>query len=377
MRIPARLLAAVLVAVLAAACGPGGAGGDAAAVVGDDEIPRDLLERIVSAQVEAVEAQAEQQAAQQGGEELSDDELDEQAASIQTQILTVLITFEVFADIAEQRDIEVSDQEVEQAFEAQVEAAGGEEAFGEQLDTLGLGPDEFREVLVTDQVRQQALLADISDDLDEDELEEAFAASGGGQATRTVRHILLEDEDEAEEVVAELEDGADFAELAEERSQDPGSAERGGELDPAPEGSFVPAFDEAVFEAELDELVGPIETEFGFHVLEVIDENEPELDDSRDEIERQVAGQRLQGLLADAYEETDIEVAGGLGEWDEEQSAVVAPGRVGEPETEGGQVPGGQAPGGQAPGDAGGGGGGTPAPAPQGEGDQDPAPSDG
>jgi peptidyl-prolyl cis-trans isomerase C len=82
------------------------------------------------------------------------------------------------------------------------------------------------------------------------------------------KHILVEDEATAEEVVEKLEEGEDFAELASEYSQDPGSAESGGEYGWVARGNFVPEYEEAAFNAELNEPV-IVESEFGYHVIVV------------------------------------------------------------------------------------------------------------
>ena len=80
-------------------------------------------------------------------------------------------------------------------------------------------------------------------------------------------------EEKAEDVKQQLEDGGDFAELAKEYSQDPGSAEKGGDLGCLGKGETVPEFEEAAFGAEQGEIVGPVKTEFGYHILEVTERN--------------------------------------------------------------------------------------------------------
>jgi peptidyl-prolyl cis-trans isomerase C len=90
---------------------------------------------------------------------------------------------------------------------------------------------------------------------------------------RCARHILFnkDQREKAEEVKGQLQNGADFGELAKEHSQDPGSAEQGGDLGCLGRGETVPEFEEAVFNAKEDEIVGPVETKFGYHVIEVTD----------------------------------------------------------------------------------------------------------
>jgi parvulin-like peptidyl-prolyl isomerase len=84
-----------------------------------------------------------------------------------------------------------------------------------------------------------------------------------------VRHILVETEDEANEIIAALNTGESFALLASSRSLDTGSGSQGGELDWQPIDIYVPAFADAVRDAELGTIVGPVESDFGFHIIQV------------------------------------------------------------------------------------------------------------
>jgi peptidyl-prolyl cis-trans isomerase D len=94
------------------------------------------------------------------------------------------------------------------------------------------------------------------------------------------RHILLQVNDQrtASEARSQLEDarrrldnGADFAALAAELSDDPGSKTRGGDLGLFGRGDMVAPFDQAAFSAEIGEVVGPVETDFGLHLIEVLE----------------------------------------------------------------------------------------------------------
>jgi peptidyl-prolyl cis-trans isomerase D len=104
----------------------------------------------------------------------------------------------------------------------------------------------------------------------------------------------------AQGLAAELQGGADFAQLATARSEDRGSAERGGDLGCFPRGRMVPAFDEAVFALSPGELSDPVRSGFGFHLINVLsrtDEGTEPLDAVRERI-RQIVEQRdLQALI--------------------------------------------------------------------------------
>jgi len=117
--------------------------------------------------------------------------------------------------------------------------------------------------------------------------------------TRDTRHILLstnsdENEDEqlakAQSLVTQLRAGADFAKLAEENSQDPGSARQGGSLGQVERGEMVPEFDQAAFELEVGVISDPVKSQFGYHIIQVqkINATEPEpLDVLRFELEEE------------------------------------------------------------------------------------------
>ncbi len=92
-------------------------------------------------------------------------------------------------------------------------------------------------------------------------------------ARATARHILLETQDNCEDIKKQIETGADFAELARQHSKCP-SGQQGGELGEFSPGQMVKEFDDVVFGSELEKIHGPIETQFGFHLIEITSRTE-------------------------------------------------------------------------------------------------------
>lgn len=92
---------------------------------------------------------------------------------------------------------------------------------------------------------------------------------GGTAPYVNARHILVETEEEAQDVLTALQAGESFASLAQAVSTDTGSGAQGGELDWSPTFQFVAPFAEAVETAPIGEIVGPIESEFGYHIIQV------------------------------------------------------------------------------------------------------------
>lgn len=95
------------------------------------------------------------------------------------------------------------------------------------------------------------------------------------------RHILVDTEEEALDIKAALEAGASFADLARAASNDTGSGAVGGELGWSPVLQFVTPFADAVRDAEIGALIGPVETDFGFHLIEVRGREEREISESQ------------------------------------------------------------------------------------------------
>ena len=303
MRTSLRPLLAAFCAVLLASCS---SSGGAAATVDDESISWDELEAAMSAGPAG---------APEGTEESP-----QSVADRQRSVLTILIQDEILQDMGEALGIEVDEEDLDAARERVLESIGGEEALENALSASGLSQEAFEDVIVP----QEALI---------DELR-LTVAEGETLETRTVRHILVETEEEAEDVIAELEAGTEFGELAEERSTDPGSASEGGELGAQARGSFVAPFEEAVWGSELDTIVGPVETQFGFHVIEATDESTLTTEEMDDTQLDQVANAQLAELLQAEWEESEISVDAGIGEWDPATRAVVAPDQVGDPETQ-------------------------------------------
>ena len=130
-----------------------------------------------------------------------------------------------------------------------------------------------------------------------------------GDKEYKVRHILVEKEDEAKEVIVELQKGGKFEKLA-ERSKDSGSKANGGDLDWNAPGNFVKPFSEAMVKLPKGKFTPqPVQTQFGWHVIEVTDIREAKIP-GFDEVKPQLQ-QRLQAQSLDTYFK-ELRTKGGL-----------------------------------------------------------------
>ncbi len=117
-------------------------------------------------------------------------------------------------------------------------------------------------------------------------LAEDLAGAEGTLLYADARHILVETEAEAESALGALRAGESFADLARAISTDPGSGARGGELGETFVGNYVPEFRKAIEEAEIGELVGPVQSEFGYHILQVRSKDERAGDEYASQLEQ-------------------------------------------------------------------------------------------
>lgn len=103
------------------------------------------------------------------------------------------------------------------------------------------------------------------------------------------KHILVKEEEEANKIKTEIEAGKTFEEAAKEYSTCP-SKERGGDLGQFSKGQMVPEFEDAAFAAEIGALVGPVKTQFGYHLI-LVDKKLPEKINAFDEVEEAIKKQ--------------------------------------------------------------------------------------
>ncbi|MBI1180289.1 MAG: peptidylprolyl isomerase [Alphaproteobacteria bacterium] len=113
-------------------------------------------------------------------------------------------------------------------------------------------------------------------------------------------HILVKTKEEAEDIIKQLDNGADFAKIAKEKSQDPGSGARGGELGYFQPDQMVPEFAKAVTALKPGEVSKePVRSQFGWHVIKVEDIRPVSFEDSKDQLKEELADKVREEILAD------------------------------------------------------------------------------
>jgi len=176
----------------------------------------------------------------------------------QDQVLQQMVQVEIAGQLAAAEGIVLEDAELEDELLKAMNAilqSGQYESWEEYLTAIGSTQEAFEQ-----QIRIYLLF------------QKLLEAHGGPEEVEQVHaaHILVETEEVGAEVLAKLEAGESFADLAKEYSTDPGSKDQGGNLGWFPRGTMVPEFEAAAFALNPGETSGLVQTQYGYHIIQVL-----------------------------------------------------------------------------------------------------------
>lgn len=173
--------------------------------------------------------------------------------------------------------------------EAKKQGLDTTEDFRTQMD-LARQTLLIRELFANYQKTSPVTDADIQAEYDK------FAAANSGKEYRA-RHILVEKEDQAKAIIAQLKKGGKFDEIAKKSSKDPGSGANGGDLDWANPSNYVPEFSQALIKLTKGQTTEtPVKSQFGYHIIrldDVRDAQLPKFDDVKPQIAQQLQQQKM------------------------------------------------------------------------------------
>jgi peptidyl-prolyl cis-trans isomerase C len=200
------------------------------------------------------------------------------------------------------------------------ELVGSELAYQEAVKQ---GVDKQSDLLIASEIGQRklvvnAFLADFmkKNPVSEADKKEAYEQYKKelGDKEYNARHILVKTESEAADILAQLKKGSDFAKLAKEKSLDPGSKEKGGDLGWFSPAGMVKPFSDAVSALKKGETSSaPVQTQFGWHVIKMLDSRAtqvPSYDKVKEGLERTLQQRKLEKLMLGLKEKAKIDVPG-------------------------------------------------------------------
>ena len=186
---------------------------------------------------------------------------------------------------------------------ARKEGLADTEEYKRQI--VWLEAQALREAYVRKRTAELVKDADVKSRYDE------AKAQVSGQKEIQASHILLKTEEEAKAVIADLDKGGDFAEIAKEKSTGP-SGPRGGDLGFFGKGRMVPEFEKAAMALEKGTYTKePVKTQFGFHVIKKVDERDqpfPEFKDVEERIRTSLQAEKLQVIVKELRDKAKVEL---------------------------------------------------------------------
>ena len=171
-----------------------------------------------------------------------------------------------------------------------------------------------RRQLVAGEVIEENMAAEVTEEALNEAYEETYGSAGPTDEFNAA-HILVETEEEAQAIIAEVEAGADFAEVAKEKSTGP-SGPNGGSLGWFGPGMMVPEFETAVVALDVGAVSEPVQTQFGWHVIKLTDKrlkDAPALETVKAELETQIRQIRVQQSIEEITAAADVDRAAAEG----------------------------------------------------------------
>lgn len=258
-------------------------------------------------------------------------------AEFVAQIVTRAIYYELVSQELDKRKVKVDAADLANArkeLESQIasDPQTGEPDTAKGRAILAKFSKSYQETLVRRQAEVSKLQEILSKvDTSDAALRKYFDAHREDFTEVCAKHVLVDTKAEADAVAAELRGGADFAAVAKAKSKDTGSAQQGGDLGCASPGQYVEEFKKATLDQPVGAIGDPVQTQFGYHVIQVYDRKAPTFDDAtKEKVRQQLEAERGNAIntwLEDAIKQATVKLNPRYGTWDK-TPADGSPGHV-------------------------------------------------
>ncbi len=214
------------------------------------------------------------------------------------EALNALILDKIIALELEENNIKISQDQIDAEYQVAVEAYGDEATMEQALAYYGFTKDEFLKNIEMNLSIEALIEPSIT--ITDEEIEAYFEENKDdfNEAEQVkASHILVATEEEANDVLAKIQSGDSFEELAKEYSTDTVSATNGGDLGYFTKYEMVEEFSNAAFSLDINEVSEPVKTTYGYHIIKVTDKKDAKiatLEDSKDEVKEILKDQKIQ-----------------------------------------------------------------------------------
>jgi parvulin-like peptidyl-prolyl isomerase len=285
----------------------------AAAVVNEDKIEEDRFQQELKFLLADPRFAAEIPAGEAG---------EAQREDLGRRYLTFLIHQQMVETYAADHDIEVDDAEVDTLLQSQVDQLGGQAEYDRILRETDTSESDVRHLLEQQVLRQEVAEAVVAERVTDADLQETYQQRELEFSQVDVAHILVNSQAEAERIARQATP-QNFAQLARRFSLDDASATNGGDLGIQRAADLVGPFATAALETPVGEISGPVESEFGFHVIYVKDRQVQPFEEVRDQLLEEVRGDLFAQWLFGQLRRADIRVNPRYGYFDQDAGAVL------------------------------------------------------
>lgn len=231
-----------------------------------------------------------------------------QDQKLKQNILDKLIVEELISQKSKEKDISVSDEEIDKRLEQIKSSLGGEEQYDEFLSSNNISKEYFKastkkEILMDKYYNDYLETTEI----EQEEIEKFFEENKDDLVVLRARHILVNNEDDAKKVVERLNAGEEFEEVALTESLDSVSAAQGGDLGYFTRGGMIKEFSDAAFALEVGEISEIVKTEVGYHIIKLEDKKET-LEDLQEQIAMVIKEQKYEFNIKELRDKADVKV---------------------------------------------------------------------
>lgn len=251
---------------------------------------------------------------QYGSDYETNPDLAEQVKALRTQALNLLVEQKIMIKKAEELGLEPTQEEVDTGVTEYIEglkqSLGGEDALIKALEDINLTLDEYTAKL-NDSIKVNLATNNVTEEIfkdiniTDDEIKKYYDEHVDSFKEANVSHILIEDEEKAKEIRERAAKGEDFAALAKEFSEDPGTKEKGGSLGVTTYDTtmYVTEFTEGFKKLKEGEISDLVKSRHGYHIIKITDYKEKSLDEVKESIKTILENEKKNEIYTNTIEQ--------------------------------------------------------------------------
>lgn len=251
---------------------------------------------------------------QYGADYETNPDLAEQVKALRTQALNLLVEQKIMIKKAEELGLEPTQEEVDTGVTEYIEglkqSLGGEDALIKALEDINLTLDEYTAKL-NDSIKVNLATNNVTEEIfkdiniTDDEIKKYYDEHVDSFKEANVSHILIKDEEKAKEIRERAAKGEDFAALAKEFSEDPGTKEKGGSLGVTTYDTtmYVTEFTEGFKKLKEGEISDLVKSRHGYHIIKITDYKEKSLDEVKESIKTILENEKKNEIYTNTIEQ--------------------------------------------------------------------------